>query len=752
MKKSVLVILVGFFLSFPAQAVADTYRQTFDSLEADASVNGADFWSVAVGSANDAVVESGDTSTGSGKALRLAGALTPPNVSRQADYGSLSPTWIEYIVKPGIGAAPRDIPTTGIAAVNFSPTGSIMASDGSTWVNLGKTFTGSDWVRVILKVDFSSHLYDIYTEPASAPRSPFSPDKQHLHFIDPAISSLSQVGVAGAYNVKSPADSRVDEVLVHFIDKIAIISSPQSFVKGYASGMITVQLQSANSEPQTAWKDISLELQSSTQTGEFSLDKDIWAPISAVTLPEGAQQVSFFFKDTQEGRPTVTVNEFPDRGWTDALQEQKVVNEGEYFGVATTTPQVAGVPFVVQITAKDGQGGTDTSYTGSVNVFAQYVSPVTGTKFIVPDAAEGFVLGVKEVTLAYPDAGTVKIAVRDQTQSQKIGYSGDIIFKPHSFDVSAAAVQVVGKNFPLTVKALEAEGEVTPNYLGPADLEIVPVNPGSTAGGALHPSELTEGAFQKGLFTLNTAYNRWGTIRVKVSDHEFSEQKGVSNDIQFNPKSITINVKQPGETRRFFYVSENVQITVSALGEDGLPIENFQGTLSLTPTPAFDVPSQYTFTAQDKGQKVFVVPAGSPGKYDLKARDVENNLSAESEKFEVEDATIRVSSTSAPVGSTQVEIQLLDSTGKRIKDENEMTLTILFEEENENGSVFFSDIGKPMVFKKGIAKVVIGNTEAETVEISARSKYGLRSINGRVVFGRAGGGGVGALMLRETKD
>ena len=129
-----------------------------------------------------------------------------------------------------------------------------------------------------------------------------------------------------------------------------------------------------------------------------------------------------------------------------------------------------------------------------------------------------------------------------------------------------------------------------------------------------------------------------------------------------------------------------------------------------------------------------------------------DNLSAESESVEVKDASIVVSSSSAPVGTTAVEIQLVDSKGKRITSENEMRVTILFSEEDDNGSVFFSEAGKPILFKNGIARVVIGDSEAETVNISAKSAFGLKVQGGKVVFGHAGATGVGALMLRETKD
>ena len=314
----------------PAFAI-DTYQETFNSMEDAATINGVDSWVVASGDPNDALIESGATATGSGKALKLSGVLSPAEVNRPASYGNLSPTWIEYVVKPGMGADERDIPESGIAAVTFSPTGSIMASDGTNWVSTGKTFSTSTWYRVILRVDFSTHLYDIYTEPVSTPKTPFVPDKQNLNFIDPTISSMSRVGMMGAFNARSQADSLTDEVIVQTVDKIQFITSPHTLVKGYASGMITAQLQNANSEPQTAWKDLSFELQSSVQTGEFSLDNDNWVPVTAVTLPEGAQQVFFYYKDFTEGRPAIRVSEFPDRGWTDATQEQKVVNEGEFF-------------------------------------------------------------------------------------------------------------------------------------------------------------------------------------------------------------------------------------------------------------------------------------------------------------------------------------------------------------------------------------------------------------------------------------
>lgn len=717
------------------------------------TVDGSDFFAIVSGSAQDATAESGDTAAGTGKALKLAGAVNTVDTARAADYGNLSPTWVEYVVKPGMGADQRDVPTDGIAAVNFGSTGRVMVSNGSSWVDSGKDFIDSAWYRVLLKLDFSTHTYEIYSEPATAPQSPFVPLKQNLNFINPAINSMSRFGFAGAYNISSPSDdSRVDEVVVHYVSRLQFITSPQTLVKGHPSGQMTVQLQNANAEPQTAWRDITVELRSSFQTGEFSLDKDEWTPITSAILPEGAQQASFYYMDFNEGKPMLSANEFPDRGWTDATQEQKVVDEGEFFTVTADAVQTAGAPFVLRVTAMDGQGGTDTTYSGAVNLSVQYVSPASGTKMVTPDNAAGFALGVVEVTTSYPDAGIVKFMVQDQADSFKAGYSGDILFVPDSFNVTADPAQIVGRNFPVTVKALETEGQTALNYQGPAVLQAVGLNPAGTSGGAFNPAEVPAGSFQNGAAVFNTAYDRWGIIAIKASDAVHAEKEGVSDPVKFSPKAISVTVKPPSPGRAFFYQGENMEITVSMLNQNDLPVENYAGAVSLTALPAFDIQSQAIFSEADKGQKKFVAPAPGTGKYVLKAENVEDNLTAQSGEFEVKEAVIVVSNTSSPVGVTSVEIQLVDENGNRIKEENEMTVTILVQEENENGSVFFSELGKPILFKKGVAKIVLGDSEAETVTISARSKYGLRVANGKVIFGRAGAIGVGTLMLREQKE
>ena len=83
--------------------IINTYQETFDDRLEGSSIDSVDFWSVTEGDKNNALTESGIAYGGEGQALRLVGAETPEKVVRPAFYGNLTPAWIEFMVKPGLG-------------------------------------------------------------------------------------------------------------------------------------------------------------------------------------------------------------------------------------------------------------------------------------------------------------------------------------------------------------------------------------------------------------------------------------------------------------------------------------------------------------------------------------------------------------------------------------------------------------------------------------------------------------------------
>lgn len=737
-----------------AGAAGDMYRETFDSRQDGASINGIDSWSVNAGSSGNAVTKAGTTVSGMGLSLDLRGSPTPVQVTRSASYGNLSPAWVEFVIKPGLGKQSPAAPSTGIAAVCFNNDGQIMASDGSSWVSTGQTFDSSTWYKILLELDFTKHLYSIYISPATMPKLPFVADKEKLHFIDPTINSISALGFNGAYNLNQASDTLVDEIMVNFIDRLQITTPTQTVLKGSASGPFIVQLQNANSEPQAAWQDTVLELRSTAGTGQFSANKDPWFPITQVIVPQSAQQAVFYYKDTAEGRPVISAKESPNNGWQEATQQVNVVAEINAFDVSVSSPQIAGQAFTAEIAAKTPDGNADTLYNGTLSIQTKYLSPASGTKLVAPASVSGFVNGVLKVPLTYADCGTIQIGVHDENNPDKTGVSGQIQFFPAKFEVAPDGTQqVVSRPFNVTVSALNASGDGTPNYNGTVTLQAAAVSPADTSGGSFSPAQITAEQFTRGAAQLPVFYDRWGTVDLVAADSGMPSQKGTSKDLTFAPAALQLKIPSPSGGRDFFYTGETIDATLSVLDAQNLPISNFQGTVSVSSSPdAEQFRTSIVFTGQNGGRRSLSFLPKTSGSYVVQAELPDYHLTVQSQTVQVKQASIEVLSTVAPVGTTEVQIQLIDENGKRITSGGNVSIRLIIREDDPNNSVFLTSPGKPILFQNGLAKIGIGDTEAETVTITPETDAGFKIQSGTVTFGRIGKGGVGTLMLWEPKD
>ncbi len=748
-------LLVFLFVAFSVAAqaaVIDTYEERFDGRADDATIHEVDSWSVDQGETMKAITQDSTTYTGTGKALELTGAETTVSVSRKTTYGGLTPCWLEFIVKAGVGAQSRSLPSTGIAAVSFDYKGKIYASNGSSWQDTGETFTEGDWYRVTLKLDFKNKLYDIYISSVAVPEIEFIADKTGLAFIDTSISSLSELGFDGAYNVDRADDTYIDDLVVHFIDRLEMITASQTLVEGQPSGPITVQLQNAYSEPQTAWCDLILELKSSSPGGEFSLSRDAWMPTAQVILTENAYSAGFYYKDTKPGKPIITINEYPNRGWEEATQQQIVVSAVAGFEIEVITPQVAAEYFSMIITARDDEGNVNETYSGEVEILVDYLSPNSGTMRITPETISGFSKGRLEVSAMYPDCGTIAITVEDVIDPSKVGSSGPVLFIPASFNLSADSLQVVGRPFSLGVSALNALGAHAPNYEGPTELSFIGVSPEEIRGGAISPSTIDLGGFVNGLAEVMVSYNLWGTIKMEANDLACPAQAGMSEAITFQPGGLLVEVISPPSGRDFFYLGETIGIAVSLVDEEGLAIANYQGTVEISSTIGLGLPDEYLFTELDEGKHTFHTNVDSAGIYTVSCKEKASELEGEGSPIEVREASLVVESTVAPVGTTEVTIKLVDEQGNLIDSESELSVLIGLEEEIDDGSASSLATSMPITFVDGRAKILISNTQAEIVTISPSSQYKFKIKKGTVTFGRIAKTGVGTLMWREIKE
>jgi hypothetical protein len=124
--------------------------------------------------------------------------------------------------------------------------------------------------------------------------------------------------------------TQTQTIVLVAIVKIVFTTPPQTITAGAASAVMTIQTQDNYGNPSNV-VIATIALSSSSAAGRFSLDNVTWADVTSVAIPAGENSVSFYYKDTAAGTPTITAAESPSQGWTDATQQQTVV-----LGVITT--------------------------------------------------------------------------------------------------------------------------------------------------------------------------------------------------------------------------------------------------------------------------------------------------------------------------------------------------------------------------------------------------------------------------------
>jgi hypothetical protein len=377
-----------------------------------------------------------------------------------------------------------------------------------------------------------------------------------------------------------------------------------------------------------------------------------------------------------------------------------------------------------------------------------YLSPIAGSFDLTPEEVSGFVKGVLEIDAVYPDCGIISITATDTQDSEKTGTGSQVLFLPASFTLNADTPQVVSRPFNLTITAKNVQNATTPNYNGAVNLSTVAVSIHDISKAVLSPSTVAGTGFEKGIANASTAYNLYGTIKVKAADSTDNTRTGLSNDINFLPKKISaIVVKPPGE-RDFFYIGEPVGITVKIEDEGGSPIPNYTDTVALASSPGLAVQSQYAFTKDDAGQRTIVAAPTQVGVYTVIVQ-AEGGFKAETSKITVKNATIEVIDTTSPLGTGEVIIQIVDDEGNVITSESNLAISVKAVEDMDNQTVSLPS--GTVTFTEGRAVITVSDTEAEIVTLIPSSLYKINVKKGTITFGQAGKMGINPLMWRELK-
>lgn len=110
------------------------------------------------------------------------------------------------------------------------------------------------------------------------------------------------------------------------IDRLNFTTEPQAVAPGAISTKITIQAQDSGGSSQVVGEKITLNLETTSGTGEFSSSATTWKAVTSLTMNSNWANRTFYYKDSSVGKFTITVSA-GGKSWTKAVQEI-VIGEG----------------------------------------------------------------------------------------------------------------------------------------------------------------------------------------------------------------------------------------------------------------------------------------------------------------------------------------------------------------------------------------------------------------------------------------
>ena len=183
--------------------------------------------------------------------------------------------------------------------------------------------------------------------------------------------------------------------------QLVFTSAPQTTGTDLSSGLVTIQRQTWDGTPQTSGVLTVSLATTATATGGFRNSGDV-AAITTVNIPNSSSSVSFRYRDSQPGTPTMTVSA---AGYTSANQDVTVMAPKLVFTTApqTTAPGVTSGVITVQRQAYDGTPMTSSQLTVNLS------SNSAGGHFRDPADTQNIstvkiLTGTSSVSFAYRDS------------------------------------------------------------------------------------------------------------------------------------------------------------------------------------------------------------------------------------------------------------------------------------------------------------------------------------------------------------
>ena len=355
---------------------------------------------------------------------------------------------------------------------------------------------------------------------------------------------------------------------------------------------------------------------SSIALADFNRD----GKLDVVTTSNGTPRVFLGFGDgtfapaqefaVGEASSAVAVGDFNSDGWPDLAVTDAalsvLVNDGSWPAPGTEatslgvsgfpSPATAGTPASFTVTAKQADGATATSYTGTVYFTSSDPHAVLPAEYTFTAADAG----VHTFSATLKTAGSQSISVSDTLTASLAGSETGIIVSP----AAASTLSVVG--FPstttagvsgsVTVTARDAYGNIATSYTGTVHFS-------SSDTKAALPANYTFTASDAGVHTFSATLKTAGTQSITGTDITTGGLTGTDGGITVNPALASQFIISAPVT-----VSAGASFSLTLTVEDvyGNVVTGYTGTVRFSSTDSkATLPKNYTFTTTDKGVHTF---------------------------------------------------------------------------------------------------------------------------------------------------